>query len=71
MQRKVDSIIKNYRKDANIPGFRPGKTPLSVIKKKYGKSILADELNKLINQSLNDFIQKNNLDILGNPLTEG
>jgi len=65
---KVDGIIKNYRKEANLPGFRPGKTPLSLIKKKYGKSILADELNKLINQSLNDFIQKNNLEILGNPL---
>ncbi len=65
---KVDGIIKNYRKEANLPGFRPGKTPLSLIKKKYGKSILADELNKLINESLNDFIQKNNLEVLGNPL---
>ena len=67
-QEKVDGIIKQYRKDANIPGFRPGKTPLSLIQKKYGKSILADELNKLINDSLNNFIQSNNLEILGNPL---
>lgn len=65
---KVDGIIKQYRKDANIPGFRPGKTPLSLIQKKYGKSILADELNKIINDSLNNFIQSNNLEILGNPL---
>ncbi len=65
---KVDTMIKQYRKDANIPGFRPGKIPLSLIQKKYGKSILADELNKLINDSLNDFIKGNNLDILGNPL---
>jgi trigger factor len=65
---KVDGIIKQYRKEANIPGFRPGKTPLSLIQKKYGKSILADELNKLINDSLNNFIQSNNLEILGNPL---
>lgn len=65
---KVDGIIKQYRKDANIPGFRPGKTPLSLIQKKYGKSILADELNKMINESLNNFIQSNNLEILGNPL---
>lgn len=65
---KVDGIIKKYRKDANIPGFRPGKTPLSLIQKKYGKSILAEELNKMINESLNNFIQSNHLEILGNPL---
>ena len=65
---KVEDIMKKYRKDANMPGFRPGKTPMSLIKKKYGKSILADELNKLINESLTDFIQKNNLEVLGNPL---
>lgn len=65
---KVDTIIKGYRKEANMPGFRPGKTPLSLIKKKYGRSVLAEELNKMINESLNDFIQKNNLEILGNPL---
>ncbi|MFK8043959.1 MAG: trigger factor [Crocinitomicaceae bacterium] len=65
---KVNSVIKQYRKDANIPGFRPGKTPLGVIQKKYGKSVLADELNKLVNESLNNFIQSNNLEILGNPL---
>lgn len=65
---KVNGTLKKYRKDANIPGFRPGKTPLSLIKKKFGKSVLADELNNLVNQSLNDFIQKNNLNILGQPL---
>ena len=65
---KVEGILKGYRKDASVPGFRPGKTPMSLIKKKYGRSVLADELNKLINQSLNDFIQKNGLEILGNPL---
>lgn len=67
-QDKVDGLIKKYRKDANIPGFRPGKTPLSLIQKKYGRSILADELNKIVNESLNNFIQSNNLEILGNPL---
>ena len=65
---KVNGTLKKYRKEANIPGFRPGKTPMSLIKKKFGKGVLADELNSLVNQSLNDFIQKNNLNILGQPL---
>lgn len=65
---KVEGTLKKYRKEANLPGFRPGKTPLSLIKKKYGKSVLAEELNGLVNKSLNDFITKNNLNILGQPL---
>jgi trigger factor len=65
---KVEKTLNDYRKQANIPGFRPGKTPLGLIKKKYGKAILAEELNKAVNQSLYDFISKNNLNVLGNPL---
>jgi trigger factor len=65
---KVKKTLSDYRKQANIPGFRPGKIPLSVIKKKYGKSVLAEELNKVVNQSLNDFITTNKLNVLGNPL---
>jgi len=65
---KVDKTLKKYRKDAVIPGFRPGKTPMSLIKKKYGKSLLAEELNTLVNQSLTDYIRENNIDILGQPL---
>ena len=65
---KVDKTLNDYRKQANMPGFRPGKTPLSLIKKKYGKAILAEELNKAVNKSLYDFISTNNLNVLGNPL---
>ncbi len=65
---KVSKTLNNYRKQANIPGFRPGKIPMGVIQKKYGRAILAEELNKLVNESLNDFIRTNNLNILGNPL---
>ncbi len=64
----VNKVINDYRKQANIPGFRPGKIPVSLIKKKYGKSILAEELNKMVNQSINDFITTNKLNVLGNPL---
>jgi trigger factor len=65
---KVEGLLKKYRKEANMPGFRPGKTPMSLIKKKYGKSVMAEELNGLVNKSLNDFILKNKLNILGQPL---
>ena len=65
---KVDKTLKDYRKQANLPGFRPGKTPMSLIKKKYGKSVLAEELNRAVSQSLQEFITTNNLNVLGNPL---
>ncbi|MBD3638092.1 MAG: trigger factor [Crocinitomicaceae bacterium] len=65
---KVEKTLKDYRKQANLPGFRPGKTPLSLIKKKYGKAVLAEELNKAVNQSLGEFIQSNNINVLGNPI---
>ncbi len=65
---KVNKTIADYRKQANIPGFRPGKIPVSLIKKKYGKAILAEELNKVVNESLNEFITTNQLNVLGNPL---
>lgn len=65
---KVETTLKDYRKQAQLPGFRPGKTPMSLIKKKYGKGVLAEELNKAVNQSLHEFITSNNLNVLGNPL---
>jgi trigger factor len=65
---KVDKTLQDYKKKANIPGFRPGKVPMGVVKKQYGRPVLAEELNKVINDSLYEFINKNELDILGNPL---
>jgi len=65
---KVNKTLSDYRKQANIPGFRPGKIPMSLIKKKYGKAVLAEELNRVVNQSLNDFITTNQLNVLGNPM---
>lgn len=65
---KVDKTLLDYRKQANIPGFRPGKVPMGMIRKRFGKSVLADELNKVLNQSIYEYIQSNDLDILGNPL---
>ncbi len=67
-QDKVDKILKDYRKQANIPGFRKGQVPLGLIKKQYGKAVLVDEVNKLLQDNLNKYLTEEKLDVLGNPL---
>lgn len=67
-QKNVEGTLQKYRKSANMPGFRPGHTPMGLIKKQYGGQVLAEELNRLVNDSLYQFINDNKLDILGNPL---
>lgn len=67
-QDKVEKILKDYRQKANIPGFRKGQVPMGMVKKQYGKSIMIDEVNKLLQESLNKFLVEEKLDILGNPL---
>ena len=67
-QVKVDKILKDYRNKANIPGFRKGHVPMGLVKKQYGKSVLIDEVNKLLQENLNKFLTEEKLDILGNPL---
>ncbi len=65
---RVDNILKDYRKNANIPGFRKGHVPMGMVKKQYGTAVKVDEINKLLQESLNNFITEEKLDILGNPL---
>ena len=67
-QSKVDEILKDYRKKANIPGFRKGHVPMGLVKKQYGKSVLIDEVNKILQDALNKFLVEEKLDVLGNPL---
>ncbi len=67
-QNKVNSELNNYRKKANIPGFRKGHVPMSLVKKQYGKSVMIDEVNKLLQEALNNFLIEEKLDVLGNPL---
>ena len=67
-QDKVEAVIKNYRKTANIPGFRKGKVPTGQIKKMYGKAILVEEVNKLIQEAIYNYITENKIEVLGNPL---
>jgi len=64
----VDKTLSDYRKKANIPGFRPGKVPAGLIKKQFGKSALIEEVNKILQQSVYEQIKKDELDILGSPL---
>ncbi|MDG1350777.1 MAG: trigger factor [Crocinitomicaceae bacterium] len=67
-QNIVKASLEKYRKSAKVPGFRPGKVPFGMIQKQYGKSVLAEELNKLANDSLYKFITEEKLEILGNPI---
>lgn len=65
---KVNDALKRAQKQAAMPGFRPGKVPAGLIKKQYGKSILVDELNRLLNDTLHNYINEQKLEILGNPM---
>jgi trigger factor len=65
---KVEKQIRDYRKKANMPGFRPGMVPVGLIKKMYGKAFLAEEVNKLVSDGLYDYIRQNNINILGEPM---
>ncbi|HEX7014080.1 MAG TPA: trigger factor [Cyclobacteriaceae bacterium] len=67
-QPRVEEKVKDFAKKANIKGFRPGKVPPGVIRRLYGKSILVDEINHLLAHQISDYIQKNNIKILGDPL---
>lgn len=65
---KVQKTLSNYRKNANIPGFRKGHVPMSLVEKQYGKAVLLDEVNKILQESLNNYLVEEKLAILGNPL---
>lgn len=60
--------LKQYSKQVNLPGFRAGKVPMSLVKQRYGKALLAEEINKILNKSIQDYISENKIDILGSPI---
>jgi len=66
--QKVEDVISDYRRKARVDGFRPGKVPAGIIRKMYGKGILVEEVNKLISESLTNYIRDEKLNILGEPL---
>ena len=65
---KVEKTLKDYRKKANIPGFRPGQAPLSLIRKQVGEQVKMDELNKLVGETIYSYLKDNNIQFLGEPL---
>jgi len=67
-QEKVDKELKNYRKNAEIPGFRKGKVPMSVINKKYRIPVLVDQVNKLLQEDLYKYISSEKVKVLGSPM---
>ena len=65
---RVNEALKKVQRQASMPGFRPGKVPAGLIKKQYGTQIMADEINKLLQDTIYKYIEENKIEILGNPL---
>ena len=68
---QVKSALEKHRKTAKTPGFRPGHVPFSLIQKQFGRGVLSEELNKVVNASLQGYISENKIEILGNPIPQG
>lgn len=68
IEETVEKKLREYRRKANVPGFRPGNVPFGLIKKMYGNSVLIDELNHFVGESLMKFIEDEKMDIIGDPL---
>ena len=67
-EEKVLKTLKNYRKKANVPGFRPGMVPMGLIKKQYGTAVKVDEVNRVLGEKLYEYIRENKIQMLGEPL---
>ena len=67
-EQKVVDVLNDYRKKANIPGFRKGHVPMGLVKKQYGMSVKVDEVNKLLQETMNNYLTEEKLEVLGNPL---
>lgn len=65
---KVENVLKDYKKNASIPGFRKGQVPMSLVKKQYGQAVLFEEVNKLLQDNLSNYLNDEKIDILGNPI---
>lgn len=67
-QEDVNKALKDYRKKANIPGFRPGQAPMGMIKRQIGASVKVDAINKLVGNKLYEYVRENNINMLGEPM---
>lgn len=69
-QARVKDVLKRYQKSAQIPGFRPGHVPAGLIKKQYGQPVLLDELNKLVSESISNYVFEQKLEVIGSPMPQ-
>ncbi|TXE12419.1 trigger factor [Algoriphagus aquimarinus] len=69
-QPKVEAKLKDFAKKSNIKGFRPGKAPMSMVKGMYGTSVLVEEINAILSESLNTYLKEQTFKILGDPLPQ-
>lgn len=67
-QEKVEKALKTFRQKANMPGFRPGMVPMGIIKKQYGTAVKAEEVNKLLQEKVYEYLRENKVNMLGEPL---
>lgn len=67
---QVNKALRDYQRKATVPGFRPGKVPFGMVKKMYGHAIMAEQVNKLVSDSLNNYITDNEIKILGYPMAD-
>jgi trigger factor len=67
-EENVSKVLREYRRKAQIPGFRPGNVPMGMVQKMYGKSVLADEVFKLMDKGIGDYLRDNKVQILGSPI---
>ena len=67
-QKEVEKTLKDYRKRANVPGFRPGQTPMGLIKRQYGTAVKVDVVNKMLGEKLYEYVRENKIQMLGEPL---
>ena len=68
-EKTVEETLKDYRQKSSVPGFRPGKAPMGLIRKRFGKAVLAEEINKMLSQNLTRFLVDEKVQILGEPLS--
>ena len=69
-QEKVEKTLKDYRKKAQVPGFRPGNVPMGMIKKQYGTAVKVEEVNRLLGEKLYEYVRENKIQMLGDPLPQ-
>ena len=67
-KENVEKTLKNYRKKANVPGFRPGMVPMGMIKRQFGTTAKVDEINKLLGEQIYKYVKDNKIQMLGEPL---